>query len=171
MNMFLIQLIGAVGYFDLALSYYKKNKKEILYIQIFAYIFFTIHYYLLGAVTGTVCNLLCLLAIIIIYIFNKENKLENVRTLVIGIIPFMVLISFLSYQNIFSIFPIIASVISLFSFINCEENTIRFIGIISGVCWLVYAILYKSYVAIIFEILIVVSTIYAFIKNKYLVKN
>ena len=35
----IIQAIGAVGYSLLALSYFKKVKKQILLMQIFAYIF------------------------------------------------------------------------------------------------------------------------------------
>ena len=42
MNVVLIQFIGAIGYATLAMSYFKKEKKKILYMQIIAYIFFTI---------------------------------------------------------------------------------------------------------------------------------
>ena len=50
------------------------------------------------------------------------------------------------------------------------ENKIRFIGIISAVCWLIYAIIHVSYSAIIFEVLTVIATIAAYVKNKR-VKN
>ena len=76
--------------------------------------------------------------------------------------------SYLSYENIFSIFPVFACLITFISFLNKDENIIRFIGIISAVCWLVYAFIYMSYSAIIFEIIIIISTIIAYIKNKNL---
>ena len=60
----IIQAIGAVGYSLLALSYFKKVKKQILLMQIFAYIFFVIHYYLLNGITGAVCNSIGLFALI-----------------------------------------------------------------------------------------------------------
>lgn len=160
----LIQMIGGIGYFLLALSFYKKEKKEILIMQVISYIFFTIHYYLLNAITGTMCNILGLISLVIIYYLSVKNK--NKKTIVLIMIPILLIISLLTYQNIFSIFPIIAVIISLLSFINDNENIIRFIGIISAIGWLIYAIVYHSYVAIIFEIFIIISTVIAYIKNK-----
>ena len=160
----LIQIIGGIGYFLLALSFYKKEKKEILIMQVISYIFFTIHYYLLNAITGTMCNILGLISLVIIYYLSVKNK--NKKTIVLIMIPILLIISLLTYQNIFSIFPIIAVIISLLSFINDNENIIRFIGIISAIGWLIYAIVYHSYVAIIFEIFIIISTVIAYIKNK-----
>ena len=160
----LIQMIGGIGYFLLALSFYKKEKKEILIMQVISYIFFTIHYYLLNAITGTMCNILGLISLVIIYYLSVKNK--NKKTIVLIMIPILLIISLLTYQNIFSIFPIIAVIISLLSFINDNENIIRFIGIISAIGWLIYAIVYHSYVAIIFEIFIIISMVIAYLKNK-----
>ena len=165
MNMILIQLIGAVGYSLLAISYYRKKKIDILFMQIFAYLFFSIHYYLLDAITGTMCNILGLISIVLIYLVEKKYS-EKRRLLIIGIIPIIILTSLLTCENIYSIFPIIASVATLISFLTNSEDTIRGVGIIAAVCWLIYAIIYKSYVAIIFEIITVVATLIAFIKMR-----
>ena len=160
----LSQIIGAAGYATLSVSYFKKNKKDILLIQIISYIFFTLHYYLLGGKTGAICNLLGLIAFIIIYIFDKKNT-KNKKILTICIIPFLVIIALITYQDVFSIFPIIASIFAILSFISDDENKIRGIGIIAAICWLIYAIVYKSYVAIAFEIIALSATVIAFFKN------
>ena len=164
MNNILIQIIGGIGYFLLALSFYKKEKKEILLMQVIAYIFFTIHYYLLNAITGTICNILGLISLVIIYYLSIKNKKKD--RIVLVMIPILLGISILTYQNIYSIFPIISIIISLLSFINDDENIIRFIGIISAIGWLIYAIVYHSYVAIAFEIFTIISTVIAYIKNR-----
>lgn len=166
MEVLLIQGIGAIGYTALALSYYRKKKIDILFMQIIAYIFFSIHYYLLDAITGTMCNLLGLIAITFIYLVEKKKDLKRRNIFILGIIPILVLIALLTYENMYSILPIFASVLSLISFLTDEENTIRGIGIISAISWLIYAIIYKSYVAIVFEIITVVATLVAFIKYK-----
>ena len=72
----IIQFIGLIGYVLLSYSYFKKKKKDILLIQIFSYIMFILHYQFLGAITGSVCNLLGLLSFLIIYLFDvlKKNK-------------------------------------------------------------------------------------------------
>lgn len=164
MNNVLAQLIGAIGYITLMSSYYKKEKRDILFTQIFSTIAFGTQYYLLNGITGTVCNAISLTIIIAIYFFEKNNG-KNKKILILVAIPLLVLISLLTYENIFSIFPIIASTIILTSFLLSNENTIRIAGILSASCWFIYAVIYKSYVGMIFELITITTTIIAFCKN------
>ena len=165
MNDLIIQLIGVVAYAILAFSYFKKEKKEILFIQIFSTIAFAIHYYLLSGITGTICNLISLLIIIMIYFFEKKEG-KNKRILIFSTIPLLILISLFTYENIYSIFPIIASTVILISFVLSNENTIRISGIISAVCWVIYSVMYGSYAGVFFEGVSIITTFIAFLKNK-----
>lgn len=160
----IIQFIGALGYTSLALSYFKKKKKDILFVEIISYIFFTIHYYLLNGITGAICNLIGLLALSIIYLFDKY-KLHNKLLVSIIVIFLLVIINVITFQNIYSIFPMIASIIVIISFLSNNENHIRIVGVISALCWLIYAIVYKSYIAIIFEIITFINICIALYKN------
>lgn len=164
MEFIFIQFIGAIGYSMLALSYFKKEKRKILFMQIIAYIMFTIHYYLLSGITGAICNLIGLNALVLIYIFDKY-KLKNKSSVGIFFIVILLIVNIATFQNIFSIFPMIASVIVIISFLIDNEDVIRAIGVISAVCWLVYAIVYKSYIAMAFEIITLIGVTVAFIKN------
>ena len=164
MNFILIQIIGGIGYATLAASYYKKEKNKILFMQIIAYIMFTIHYYLLSGITGAICNLVGLFALIIIYIYEKY-KWENKNIIAFIFILILTIINIATFQNIYSIFPMIASVIVIISFLMNDEDYIRGIGLISAVCWLIYAIAYHSYIAIIFEIVTLIGVLIAFAKN------
>ena len=160
----IIQAIGAVGYSLLALSYFKKVKKQILLMQIFAYIFFVIHYYLLNGITGAVCNSIGLFALISIYLFDKYN-LKN-KTITVGLFIILLLIeNIITFQNIYYIFPLVASTIVLISFIDNNEKNIRIVGIIAAICWLIYAIVYKSYVAIAFEAVTLIDICVAYINS------
>ncbi len=158
------QILGAVGYSLLAFSYFKKRKREILFIQILSYIGFTTHYILLKATTGIACNIIGFVALILIYFFSKDQKKKKILVLIL--IPLLIVMSYLSYENIFSLFPVLASLLTFNSFLSKDENKIRFIGIISAICWLIYAIIHKSYSAIIFEVITVIVTTLAYIKNK-----
>jgi len=158
------QFIGLIGYSTLAFSYFKKEKKDILLIQIMSYILFVIHYQLLHAITGRVCNLLGLIAFWIIYLFDAHKKSKKV--LIAILIPILLVISFITYENIYSIFPIISSVLAVFSFTTNNEDLIRRVGIICALCWLIYAIVYKSYVAIVFEIVTLIAVVIAYIKRR-----
>lgn len=159
-----VQGIGALGYTTLAFSYFKKEKRQILFIQIFSYIFFAIHYYLLDGITGTICNLIGLFALVTIYVFEKHNW-KNKMPVSMFFITLICVINIMSFQNIYSIFPMIASVIVIISFLINNENIIRAVGVLSAICWLIYAIVYKSYVSIIFEVITFIDVIVAFLKN------
>lgn len=163
-NTLLIQGIGAIGYSTLAFSYYKEKKEQILLMQIIAYIFFTIHYYLLNGITGAICNLIGLVALVTIYVFEKYN-LGNKLFISITCMLAVFLINIITFQNFFSIFPIIASIIVIISFLDNNEKNIRIIGVIAAVCWLIYAIAYKSYISIVFEVFTLIGVFIALLKN------
>ena len=160
----LIQVIGALGYILLALSYYKKDKKDILFLQILSYVTFVIHYYLLGGITGSICNLLGLIGFLIIYFFEKKNK-KILPYLIFPIVISIIVISLFTFKDLYSIFPIFASISVLISFLEKDTRIIRLIGVFSAICWLVYAIYCDSYVAIIFEVLLLLSTFVSVLKN------
>lgn len=160
----IIQFIGLIGYVLLSYSYFKKKKKDILLIQIFSYIMFILHYQFLGAITGSVCNLLGLLSFLIIYLFDALKK--NKKILLCIIIPILLVISFLTYENIFSIFPIIGIVLAVLSFTTNNEDLIRRTGIVGAICWLIYSVVYKSYISIIFEAVTLVSVVIAYFKRR-----
>lgn len=164
MYFLLTQLIGAIGFIAIVLSYFKEEKKKILFMQIIAYLLFTIHYYLLSGITGAICNFIGLFALLTIYMSEKYHlKYKNILAIFFAIL--LIIINIASFQNAFSIFPMVASVIVIISFLTDNEDIIRGIGLISAVCWFIYAIAYKSYISIIFETLTLIGTCVAFIKN------
>ena len=158
------QFIGLIGYSSLGYSYFKKKKKDILLIQIFSYVMFIIHYQFLHAITGSVCNLLGLIAFVIIYLFDMFKK--DKRLLIAILLPILIIISIITFENIYSIFPMIASVVVIISFLTDNEDLIRRIGIVAAICWLIYAIVYKSYVAIAFEVITLIVVVIAYIKRR-----
>ena len=164
LNTIAVQGIGAIGYTLLALSYFKKEKRQILFMQIFSYIFFVIHYYLLNGITGAICNLIGLFALVTIYMFEKY-KLKNKIIVSTFFIVLILAVNIMTFQNIYSIFPMVASVIVIISFLENNENDIRGIGVLSAICWLIYAIVYKSYISIVFEVITFIDVVIAFFKN------
>ena len=163
-NFIIIQIIGGIAYCLLSYSYFKKEKKDILLIQLFSYVFFGIHYYLLDGITGVICNIVGFLALLMIYLFEKYHLKHKVLFSFL-FISFLFVVNIINFQNFFSIFPLIASIISIISFFLNDENGIRGIGIISAICWLIYAIYYKSYISIVFEIITLFDVLIAFLKN------
>lgn len=165
LKLFIIQLIGAIAYGLLCFSYFKKEKKQMLFVQIISYIFFGLHYFLLSGITGAICNFIGFLALLVIYLFEKYH-LKNKLYVSFLFVIILIIANVMTFQNIYSIFPLIASVIATLSFLIDDENIIRKIGAVSAICWLIYAIVYKSYISIIFEIVTLIDVIIALFKNK-----
>ena len=165
LKLFIIQLIGAIAYGLLCFSYFKKEKKQMLFVQIISYIFFGLHYFLLSGITGAICNFIGFLALLVIYLFEKYH-LRNKLYVSFLFVFILIIANVMTFQNIYSIFPLIASVIATLSFLIDDENIIRKIGAVSAICWLIYAIVYKSYISIIFEIVTLIDVIIALFKNK-----
>lgn len=165
LKLFIIQLIGAIAYGLLCFSYFKKEKKQMLFVQIISYIFFGLHYFLLSGITGAICNFIGFLALLVIYLFEKYH-LKNKLYVSFLFVIILIIANVITFQNIYSIFPLIASVIATLSFLIDDENIIRKIGAVSAMCWLIYAIVYKSYISIIFEIVTLIDVIIALFKNK-----
>lgn len=164
MKEIITQLIGAIAYILLGISYYKKEKLQILYIQIFSYIAFSIHYFLLSGMTGAVCNIIGMIMLIIIYVY-EQKKGKNKKILITIMIPVLILIALLSWQNFYSIFPILSSTISLISFLSKNTNDIRAMGVVSNLSWTIYGIILRSKITIICETIILIVSIIAFLKN------
>ena len=165
-----VQLIGLIGYLVLVLSYFQKDKKGILFFQIISYLFFVIHYYLLDGLTGSLCNLIGLVSISIIYILDNEKKDKN-NIVKLSLVPITLVLSLFTYNNIYSLFPIIATVSVILSFSFNNPLFIRFVGILSATCWLVYAIIYGSYAAIVVEVITIVSISYSIIYSTFINKK
>ena len=160
-----VQLIGAIGYALLSMSYFRKKKIQILYMQIIANTFFVMHYFLLDGITGAISNVFGLITFTAIYYFDKKKlgKQKNILALIMIILLFIAVIY--AYQDVYSLLPFIAFTLAIISFLTNNEDKIRKFGIVVAVCWLVYAIVCGSYAAIVFEVITLISTIAALIKN------
>ena len=166
MNFLIVQLIGVIASITLMISYHQKEKGQILLVQIISLAAFTVHYYFLDGLTGAVCNAICLILFVIIYIHDKKTDGKNKGILIAIMIPALIFIAIFTWKNIFSILPIFASVIALIGFLLDDENTIRIIGTLCAISWLIYSIIYQSYSVIFFQTITIISTIIAIIKNR-----
>ena len=67
------QLIGLAAFIVISISYWKKKKEKILFFQIISYILYTIHFYLLNALSGAIMDAVGIIGLIFIYYKDKKN--------------------------------------------------------------------------------------------------
>lgn len=159
--MFYIQLIGLLAFCILVLSYYKKKPITILMYQITSNFVYAVHYFLLGGISGAFN---CVISIIrnIVLIRVKNNKVL-IYLLFIGL---YLLVTIIFYENIYSIFPMLANSIYLLLIMKNSRKSILIGGIFDALFWLIYSIFVLSYVGIVTEGILIVSNTVQLIKIK-----
>ena len=166
-----IQLFGAIGYLLLANSYFSKKKERLLIVQIISNVFLTIHYLFLAGLAGAICDIVCIFAGILIYLHDKFN-LNLKKALAVVLVLIMVISVFITFKltntsfSFKEIFPMFATIMVVVSLVSNNKNLIRLVGLVAAICWLVYGIVFGSIAGIIFEIIIIASTLISYIRGK-----
>ena len=153
----LVQIIGFIGFFLLGISNIKKNRKDIIIFQILSSFFFSVHYFLLKAMTASILNIIGIFRGLTFYNKNRSNKL-NYLYLSLYIITYIV-IGTITYESIFSIFPVIAYILFSIAVFNDSEVKIKFINIFVSITWLIYDYIYHSYAGIVSDTAMIITII------------
>lgn len=163
----LAQLFGIMAVIFNIITVHFKTKEKILICNIFSNLIVAIQFFLLNAITGGIISLINVLRCIIFYYFKKKNKKPSLLLLII--FELIVVISgIISFQNIWSIIPIIATLTYTYGLWQDDVKTIKYISAIIGFEWSIYDLIVKAYVGFVQGIIQFISSVIAIIKyNKY----
>ena len=150
--MFYIQLIGVLAFCVLVLSFYNKNSKTIIAYQIVSNFAYTVHYFLLGALSGAFISFIGIFRNIAVIKVNNHKK-----ALVIIVIGLYLLVTLIFYEGIYSLFPLVANSVYLITMIKGTKKSLLIGGIISPIMWSTYGIFVGSYASAITEAILLVS--------------
>lgn len=163
-NFWVIQLIGALAWIVLVISYYRKDTNRILSFHIVSTILDTIHYLLLGAYAGA---FICTFESIRDYGYYKTDKDDYIF---LGSIPVYVIIALLTCNSVIDLLPVFSSVIDGYT-LTKDKKAVVFGAIIAYTCWVIYAFVVKSYVGVIVDGILVLSNLSIFLFDKGLFKD
>src|SRR5574344_528582 len=147
--MLYIQLIGVLGFIFLAISFTQKKKEGILANQVISYIFYSIHYLLLNAKSGYIISVTNLVKCLFLTIKDKHKFLQN------NIILY-ILATYYTYQDAYSLLPVVASIIYTSMLWQGTMKEIRVGAIINAFIWVIYDIHVLSYVCMVADSIILV---------------
>ena len=157
--MIYIQLIGFLAFCIVVLSFYKKNTNTIICYQVVSNFAYTVHYFLLGALSGAFVSAVGILRNILLL------KVKNHKNIVAIIIILMyLLITLVFYENFHSLFPMIANSQYLFALVKGTKKSILIGGIISPILWLSYGAFVGSYASMITESILLISNTIQLVK-------
>ena len=151
------QIIGIVGFIFLGISNLTKTRKKIILFQILSCFTFSIHYFLINALTASILNLIGVFRGIMFY--NKKQENNKYKLYFIGYILLYLVVGIITYNNFFSIFPIVAYILYTISVFNEKEINMKIINLTISFMWIAYDISYMSYGGIISDILMIFTGI------------
>lgn len=163
------QIIGFIAMAIIVASYQQKSHKNILTFQMISGLLFTVHYLLLGAYTGAVMNLLGAFRSLVYS--NRGKKWSSSIAWPIGFSIAFLISGIMTWDNIFSVFPLIAMLMSSVVLWIEQPKINRMLSLPTSGCWLIYNIKTLSYPGIITEIFVLSSIVIGIIRLDIKKKN
>ncbi|MBR4073669.1 MAG: YgjV family protein [Clostridia bacterium] len=166
------QTIGIVAMTFNILSFQQKTSKKVIGMQLFGGIFFSINFFMLGAIIGGIMNVIAAFRAIV-YINKKKFRSDNIIWLVIFISLYIIsyILTFTVFGKEFNLLtgavellPVIGMTASTISFRFESAKIIRKLGMICSPSWLIYNIVNFAVGAIICEAISILSIIIGMIR-------
>lgn len=157
----LSQLFAIIYYIIFCITYYMKNKKNILVLGVVSIFIHSISYALLGGWSAVAMGIVAVLRnIIFIFEEKKEKKSNGILYTLFFITTFS---GILTYHSIFSILPIIATLLYTYSIWQSNTKIYKLLGIITGILFVIYNIYIKSIFGIIAEFILTICSLHGYI--------
>lgn len=159
----LAQIFGLLGAVSMLLSSWQKTRKRVLSFLVFDSLFYFLQYILLGALAGAFTNIVGLLRTLI-FRHKENNRLLGSSIILYSIIISYIVVGIMTYNEIISLFPIIASI--LYTIVLWQDN-VKHIRIGTGIMilsWLIYNLAVGAYIGAIVESILLASSLTAIIK-------
>lgn len=157
------QALGFISFIISLIAFHKRKKEKILRSMILSNIFDLIHYLLLEAYSGCITKLLAIFRNVFVIFKDKYKALSSNMFLYIFILLYIIS-GIWTFENIWSIFPIISALIYAIAIWKSNELTLKKAACAGYFLWLVYNILVLSVSGIISNIVSIFSLFIA-IKN------
>ena len=158
-------LIGTLGITANCVIYQQKNGKNLLLWKLISDILWFFHYLFLGAYSGSA---IALIGVFRELVFYKENQ-KGRKSLfyLLFFISITVFSAIFTWKGVISIFPAIASIISIIGFWKANPELSRVLAFPVSGLMLTYDLGCDSYVGIANEVLTLFAATYAIIYNLY----
>ena len=162
----LAQICGIIALILVVISVQFKTKEKIVMYMVFANFMIAIQFFLLNAITGAIISIINTIRCIVFYYYKKkEMKPSFVTLLIFEIIA--IVSGIISWQNIWSLIPIIVTVLYTYGLWQDNVKVLRImVGIVGG-GWAIYDVVVKAYVGALQEVSQLISAIVSLVRNHY----
>ena len=157
----LSNIAGLLGLITACSSYLMKDKRKFFILVNLSYVMWGSQYLLLNALNGFFVMFSCLIR----NILCERAKLDNNKVAFVFIFISIGLSTY-GYVGLYSLLPLLATIICTIAIARNNLQEIRFISFIACVLYVIYDICVKAYIGIIGATIEGIIALVAFIKNK-----
>ncbi len=163
MNFIATQIIGFIGTGLFVFSYQFKDSKRLFFVQMCANIAYVIHFFMLGAFTGSINIAISLLRNFVL--INSNKTWARSKYWLWLFVAMHITVTFFTWQDSFSLLPAIGMIAITIASWTRNGKKIRMTNIfINSPAWLIYDIYTVSYSGIVCELLTLISVIVSFFR-------
>ena len=157
------QVVGLVGIICSLLSFQQMERKHVMLFQMTASALFCIQLFMVGAITGGCVDSISFVRTVV---FSQNDKKWAASPVWLGVfIAAMIATGILTWQDGWSILPIIGSVLSTVALWMKKSGHIRIISLFVGPCWLVYNLIHGAYTGALNEVLAMISIVIGMVRH------
>ena len=161
-SFYLKQAVGLLGTGLFLISFQVKSNRKLFRIQCIAYICYTVHFLLLGALTGGISYILNMTRS---FCLGSKNEFLNSKKMCAIICILQFLTVFLTWDGWFAILPAAANIAATIGCYSHNSRRIRSAAMfVNSPLWIVYDAIVGSWAGILDEVITEVSIIISLIR-------
>lgn len=161
-NYILIQFVGFIGTGLFFLSFQFKENKKLFRVQLFSYLFYTLHLLLLGATTGGISYIINGLRS---FCLQSKWKFAKSNAMCVILCVLQVAAMGLTWCGWISVLPVIANIASTIGGYSHNPKKVRIAGMfVNSPLWIIYNVIVGSWAGILDEIVSEASMIISVIR-------
>lgn len=157
------QIVGTAGIVFSLLSFQFSKRKYIMLFQMLASLLFSLQLFMVGAITGGCLDLISFIRTLIFS--NNTKRWAKSKIWLFGFILLMIVTGIFTWNDGWSILPIIGSILSTIALWMTNEKHIRLISLAVGPCWLVYNLVTGAYTGALNEVFAMISIVIGLIRH------
>lgn len=157
------QIVGLIGIVCSLLSFQQKERKRVMIFQMTASALFCIQLFMVGAITGGCVDSI---SFVRTAVFSQNDKKWASSSVWLAVfIAAMIATGIMTWQNAWSVLPIIGSVLSTIALWMKKSGHIRIISLFVGPCWLIYNLINGAYTGALNEVLAMTSIVIGIVRH------
>ena len=158
------QIIGFAGTALFILSFQIKENKKLFLMQLLSFAISVVHYFMIGAITGSGIMLINVLRCVVMYFYNDKSW-ARWKIWPVVLVAAYVANTVLTWDTWLSLLPLIGTLACTYGCWSRNPRTIRMANLLLGSpTWLVYDIVQGSVSASIMESLTIISILVSLVR-------